>query len=161
MKPLYIFDLDGTLALIDHRRPNLKDEGLSSSEKWNIFERACVDDTPNQPVINTLNMLLSSGCSVWIFSGRSSAVRHLTLHWLRKFIPKLFEDDEAFDPDLHLIMRSVGDSQPDNLLKQGWLNSMLNEDRHRLVSVFDDRNKVVNMWRQNGISCFQVSPGNF
>jgi len=27
--------------------------------------------------------------------------------------------------------------------------------------VFDDRDKVVNMWRENGIPCLQVAPGNF
>jgi len=27
--------------------------------------------------------------------------------------------------------------------------------------VFDDRDRVVKMWRENGIRCFQVAEGNF
>jgi hypothetical protein len=34
-------------------------------------------------------------------------------------------------------------------------------DRERLVGAFDDRQRVVDMWRRNGITCFQVAPGDF
>jgi len=27
--------------------------------------------------------------------------------------------------------------------------------------VFDDRNSVVDMWRENGVRCMQVAPGDF
>ena len=30
-----------------------------------------------------------------------------------------------------------------------------------VVCSFDDRDKVVQMWRDNGITCFQVNYGNF
>jgi hypothetical protein len=30
-----------------------------------------------------------------------------------------------------------------------------------IMCVFDDRDKVVKMWRENGISCFQVNYGDF
>jgi hypothetical protein len=29
------------------------------------------------------------------------------------------------------------------------------------MCTFDDRDKVVKMWRDNGIICFQVAPGDF
>jgi hypothetical protein len=59
------------------------------------------------------------------------------------------------------MMRPIGDSRPDDVLKQEFLDRMLIVDRERLVAVFDDRDKVVAMWRRNGIACFQVAPGNF
>lgn len=34
-------------------------------------------------------------------------------------------------------------------------------DRARLVAVFDDRSSVVTMWREHGVTCFQVAPGDF
>jgi hypothetical protein len=34
-------------------------------------------------------------------------------------------------------------------------------DRMRLMCVFDDRDKVVKMWRDEGVACFQVAPGEF
>jgi len=58
-------------------------------------------------------------------------------------------------------MRRSGDFTPDDVLKKQWLDSMLPEDRERLVCVFDDRDRVVKMWRDNGVTCLQVAPGEF
>ena len=58
--PLYIFDLDGTIALIDHRRPLLESK---SSDRWQKFFAACVDDEPNKPVIDTLLGLRRAGAA--------------------------------------------------------------------------------------------------
>ena len=52
---------------------------------------------------------------------------------------------------------------PDDKLKQRWLDDLFPIDSKRLdiVCVFDDRDKVVDMWRKNGLTCMQVAPGNF
>ena len=34
-------------------------------------------------------------------------------------------------------------------------------DKDDIFAVFDDRNQVVDMWRDNGITCFQVAEGDF
>ena len=80
MTPLYIFDLDGTLALIDHRRHFLDDK--ADPKRWQKFFAACVDDQPNEPVIRTLQALRRSGAECWIWSGRSDEVRSQTVEWL-------------------------------------------------------------------------------
>lgn len=33
--------------------------------------------------------------------------------------------------------------------------------RERIAMVFDDRDKVVAMWRRQGLTCLQVAPGDF
>ena len=38
---------------------------------------------------------------------------------------------------------------------------LTNSERDRLVCIFDDRNKVVEMWRRLGITCLQVDDGDF
>lgn len=197
MRPLYIFDLDGTLALIDHRRhlvsnvcarcdgggkespasagvvllsegetvpdrplPSCYSCGGSGQRKpdWPAFFAACVDDEPNYPVIRTLHNLLLAHCDVQIWSGRSAAVMNETLAWLHRFVfwhPKI-------DPDeVQLVMRRDGDFTPDQELKAAWLDALHPKDRSRLVGVFDDRDKVVAMWRSKGVACFQVAPGEF
>jgi hypothetical protein len=177
MTPLYIFDLDGTLALIEHRRhfvtPAACDLcigegriplahgscpacGGSGKEKadWPAFYAACVRDEPNWPVISTMSALLRSGADVQIWSGRSAEVMNETLAWLHRF----FEIDMD---EVQLCMRLEGDYTPDEQLKQSWLQGLNESDRRRLVAVFDDRQKVVNMWRANGVACFQVAPGEF
>ena len=35
------------------------------------------------------------------------------------------------------------------------------EDGERLIAVFEDRDRVVAMWRDAGVPCFQVAPGDF
>jgi hypothetical protein len=43
-----------------------------------------------------------------------------------------------------------------------WLDDLFPGDKKdRILCVFDDRQKVVDMWRDNGIDCFQVAPGDF
>ena len=49
---------------------------------------------------------------------------------------------------------------PDDKLKQMWLDQLFT-DKSDIVCVFDDRQKVVDMWRGNGLNVFQVADGNF
>ncbi len=169
MRPLYIFDLDGTLALIEHRRHHVTNPYLLYDEytetmvhhgpewkpNWKQFYLDCVDDVPNPPVIDTLTML-ANHADIQIFSGRSDEVETETRLWLSvhlQFLPTHHK--------VNLRMRRQGDHQPDDKLKEGWLNKMSDEDRKRLVAVFEDRSRLVKMWRRNGIACFQVAPGDF
>ena len=148
MKPLYIFDLDGTLANCEHRQPIL--DNKDDPDRWNKFFAACKDDTPNWPVIDTLRNLHATS-DVLIFSGRSDRVSFQTRRWL----------GEVGVVGLQIKMRKDGDFTPDEVLKLQWLNELSHTDRRRLVGVFDDRDKVVAMWRANGVACFQVAPGAF
>ncbi len=154
MKPLYIFDLDGTLALIDHRRYILED--INDPQRWRKFYAECDKDKPNVPVIETMNRLRNAGAEVWIFSGRSDEVREKTVRWIVNHTS--FMTDEL---DTALIMRKLGDYTKDDDLKRQWFDAMLIDDRQRLVAAFDDRSRVVSMWRASGVACFQVADGDF
>lgn len=154
MKPLYIFDLDGTLALIEHRLYILDWE---SRDKWRHFYAACDKDQPNEPVIATMERLRLAGAEVWIFSGRSDEVREKTIAWLAHHTS--FMTHELEGP--MLMMREEGDYTADDMLKKQWLDNMLREDRTRLVAVFEDRDRMVKMWRSDGVPCFQVADGEF
>ncbi len=159
VKPLYIFDLDGTLALINQRRHFVERE--RGKQDWPAFYAACVDDTPNEPVIRVMESLRRFA-DVWIFSGRSDEVRHQTVAWLVKHTSFSSSDfDSAFGPQDVLTMRSEGDYTADDVLKKQWLDAMLDDDRRRLVAVFDDRARVVAMWRAAGLTCLQVADGEF
>ena len=149
MKPFFIFDLDGTLALNKHR------EHLAKAGQWDAFFKACDRDSPNAPVIEIFNRIAGDlDVEVEIWSGRSAAVLAKTLDWLI--------EHTAFDPQEHTIrMRPVGDHTPDEVLKKRWLDELHPTHRDDLLAVFDDRDKVVKMWRDNGVACFQVAPGDF
>lgn len=145
-RPLYIFDLDGTLALIEHRLPHIQ----KSPKDWRSFFAACVDDAPNRPVIQTLQAL-HQGSDIWVWSGRSNEVETQTRDWLYKNIFRHYE----------LKMRTAGDHRDDAVVKREWAEAMPVEDWARLVATFDDRDRVVAMWRSMGKTCYQVAPGNF
>jgi hypothetical protein len=46
----------------------------------------------------------------------------------------------------------------DSDLKQMWLDGIGVDN---VAMVFDDRQQVVDMWRSNGLTCFQVADGDF
>ena len=153
-EPLYIFDLDGTLALIDHRRPIL--DNKKDSQRWEKFFEACDKDLPNKPIVHLFQRLCVNS-QVMIFSGRSESVRSKTIAWLVEYV-----NLHISTAPVVLQMRPVGDSTPDDQLKEKWYKQFLDqEDKDRLVCVFDDRQKVVDMWRKNGVTCLQVAPGDF
>ena len=148
-----IFDLDGTLALIDDRRAlATKDNGKMD---WDVFfDPKNIDlDLPNHGVIAMAQTLKAAGHRIIIFSGRSKGTKDATKAWLDKF-------DVPFDV---LKMRPTSKDfmfMPDDKLKQMWLDSLFT-NKSDIICVFDDRQKVVDMWRDNGLTCMQVAPGNF
>ena len=105
-------------------------------------------DDPNTPVITMAN-LLSSKYRIWILSGRSDVTHQATVDWLAK---------NGVDYD-HLVMRPQNHLyMPDNDLKQMWLDNI---GKDNVAMVFDDRQQVVDMWRKNGLTTFQVADGDF
>ena len=151
-KKIVIFDLDGTLALIDKRRAiSTKDNGKMDWDKF--FDPKNIDlDQPNIPVIKTLQMFMDNGFKIVILSGRSGKTFNATTNWLMNnhimwHQLKMRPEDKHF--------------WPDNKLKQHWLDNDPHIDKDDVFAVFDDRNQVVDMWRQNGLTCFQVADGDF
>ena len=153
-KPLYIFDLDGTLALIEHRRAILQDK--TNGYRWRQFYAACDLDLPNTPVIDTLWLLHRAGAEIWVWSGRSDEVADKTWAWLKTHLTR----DEVY-PVTALRMRRENDYTPDNVLKERWFLGLAERDRKRLVATFDDRDRIVAMYRGHGAACYQVAPGDF
>jgi hypothetical protein len=152
-RPLYIFDLDGTLADCTHRQ-GILDEKYDNN-RWRRFYALCDRDAPIRPVIDTMERLRRFA-EVWIFSGRSAEVRDKTVAWLAQHTSFM-----SHELDTALMMRQEGDHRADDIVKREWLDGMLQDDRRRLVAAFDDRDRVVAMWRSAGLQCFQVAPGDF
>lgn len=150
IRPLYIFDIDGTIADCTHRRYLIEGE----KQDWPSFYRSCVNDMPIHATIRTLKHLYRSGADIYFFTGRSDDVRQETEDWLNAFLGDV---NSAF-----VWMRAESDHTPDDKLKEEWYRTNLGQyDRDRLVAVFEDRKRVVDMWRRNGVMCYQVAEGDF
>jgi hypothetical protein len=148
-KPYYIFDLDGTLALCDHRAHFI--DSSKPKKDWDAYFKACVNDMPNPMVIHMLWTLRDSGYGIAIWTGRSCAVKEQTEKWLK---------DQGIS-GVSLRMRPLGCKIPDFRLKQQWWRNLEQPERWMCRGVFEDRQQVVDMWRKSGLTCFQVAPGNF
>ena len=159
MRPIYIFDLDGTLADASHRLHFIQRE----QKDWRSFFAACVDDAPIKQNIETFQRLKDGGAEVWIWTGRSDEVRKETVAWLKKegcWVGETWLSRWVLEPE-SLMMRKAGDHQPDDALKFGWLADLEPPERRRLTAVFEDRDRVVKMWRNFGVPCYQVCEGAF
>ena len=148
-KKIVIFDLDGTLAIIDKRRDLATTSGKFD---WDVFFDASNIslDEPNTPVIKMAQLFAEDGFLIVIFSGRSIKTGHTTRAWLtRNRVP--FHKLVMRDDKRHFM--------PDNELKKQFLDEHVDIDDVFLV--VDDRQQVVDMWRSLGLTVFQVAPGNF
>jgi hypothetical protein len=181
---MIIFDLDGTLANCEHRRhfvdPSYRDdcyfhtpathtqsEGWFYKDRfkmceppkpmkfipdWHAFYEACDKDSPILPTISIFNLLWENRTGdgdVVIWSGRCESVREKTEKWL-------YDNLHFGETWPHLQMRPIGDNIPDDQLKEKWLNEDISKGE-TIEMVFDDRPKVVRMWRKNGIFVFDVN----
>jgi hypothetical protein len=144
-----IFDLDGTLALNEHRQHFLEER----PQNWKAFEEACVNDVLNRPIAVICRELSSLDHTIYIFSGRSDTVELQTRDWLDK-------NDVPYD-GVHL--RRSGDFRDDRIVKREMFDKFFMGKNYKNCDfiVFDDRQKVVDMWREMGLTCCQVAPGNF
>ena len=59
-----------------------------------------------------------------------------------------------------LYMRFTNDLRKDSIVKQE-IYEMCIKDKYNVLFVLDDRDQVVNMWREQGLKCLQVAEGNF
>jgi hypothetical protein len=140
-----VFDLDGTLANIEHRLPLIERE----EPDWHTFFAACPDDTPIERVCKLCRDLADKHAIV-IISGRSTECRAATEIWL----------DENRIPYDALYMRKEEDRRPDTVIKPELLKEMLDEGWEPTLFI-DDRRAVVDMWRAMGYTCLQCAPGDF
>lgn len=148
-----IVDLDGTLAIDDHRRP------LISSHSWSEYFAACVDDPVNESVKSICLLLAQTGHFIHILTGRSERVRAQTTEWLGRhailYHNLLMRSPNDYDPTAKC--NSPTHFRPDSEVKEDMINSLKLKPENTLM-VLDDRDHMVIFWRELGFDCWQVRP---
>ena len=145
-KGTVVIDLDGTLCDLTHRQHYVE----TSPKNWDAFFDGCKDDALFPWCKALIDGMNSVGYFVAIVSGRPERCRTATEKWLK--------DNEVVWDELYFV-REDGDHAPDDLLKEQWLKRY--PDRNDIEFVVDDRKRVVEMWRRNGLVCLQCAIGDF
>lgn len=157
MKKAIVFDIDGTLADISHRVHYLEGE----KKDWDSFYDAMGDDKPIEGVMAILNAFQSyiqnsqTDVTIFAFTGRPEKHREKTLRWLLENVQYPLMTLETI-----LLMRKDGDHRADTIVKKEMLDFIRGHGFEVILAV-EDRKRVVDMWRENGITCLQCAEGNF
>ena len=130
-----IVDMDGTLALFHNRSP--------------YEAQKCDTDLPNEPVVETVKKWQET-VAVLVCSGRTDDAREKTSDWLKRYGIEFKA----------LYMRKQGDMRKDAAVKEEIYRAHI-EGAYNVKFVLDDRNQVVDLWRDLGLTVFQVAPGDF
>lgn len=134
--PAYLVDIDSTIAKMGDRSP---------------FDWARVgEDSVIEDVASVVQTLQRDGYTIIFMSGRDAVCRPETTQWLL---------DAGFRVD-HLYMRPERDQRKDSIVKHELFNKNV-RGYFDVVGVFDDRDQVVRMWRDIGLTVFQVAYGDF
>jgi phosphoglycolate phosphatase-like HAD superfamily hydrolase len=149
----YVFDIDGTLSDPEHRLHHIRGESVD----WDAFYAACDQDAPIPHMVDLFKAIWYGTDSVVLFcTGRSDDVRDKTEVWLGE---NLLNRGEWFDA-LDLYMRKAGDHRDDTVVKSELMDQII-ADGYEPIMVFEDRARVVDVWRARGIPCLQVQASNY
>lgn len=129
-----ISDLDGTLARMNGRSPYQYEKVLT--------------DLPNHDIMGVLNCYLND--TTIILSGRPDSCKDDTVKWL-------LENEIEYD---FLFMRKTGDLREDSIIKKEIYEREI-KGKYNVRFILDDRDRVVQMWNEQGLRVLQVNPGTF
>lgn len=128
-----ITDLDGTLAIATQR-------------KYSDFSRVHLD-TPDPMVLDILKCSVDFGRKIIVATGRPDLCRDATYSWLV---------DTAQLPIEMLLMRDSDDFSSDTEVKRRLFQAHI-AGRYAVDLVLEDKRSVVDMWRNQGLRCYEVA----
>ena len=141
---LVIFDIDGTIANIEHRLGYVR----TKPKNWRAFDAGIPNDTVNTPVAEMFHTLANAGHTIILASGRNERSRAATEEWLRANNLSSYQ---------RLYMRKADDYRGDDIIKREILDEIIRDFGKKPDMVFDDRKRVVEMWRREGIWVFDCN----
>lgn len=137
-----VVDIDGTIA------------DMAPCERGPFDWHRVGEDSPHEDVIDMIMRVQSTGVQLIFLSGRDEACRQETYDWLVRYT----STNSYLPPKLY--MRAENDMRPDQEIKPELFWKYVGEEWN-VLGVFDDRQKVVDMWRKMGLRVYQVAPGDF
>lgn len=137
-KRAIVIDIDGSIADCDWRS-DMRDSS------WDAFYQASAFDDAFGSVVDMVNSLYEAGWPIVCCTGRPEKWRSLTMQWLVRWNVNVGE----------LLMRPDGDYRPAPLVKVELVRNRFG-DFSKVLCVFDDRDDVIDAFREVGVTAFQV-----
>lgn len=157
-REMVVFDMDGTLTNLDHRRHLVKDLQDGEKPDWDKFFSQCDKDTPRVDTFDRMRAAYLSGKEVVICSARPEDYREKSEKWLEANGGWIIESNGDRVPMYtRLIMRKHKDYRQDTIVKKEMLDKYL--DKTKIIKWYDDRPVVIRMLRDNGINVEDVGNG--
>lgn len=147
MTKIIVFDIDGTLANVDHRRHWV----ASKPKNWPAWNAGMKHDTVHEDIKWMLDSFYNRArTKIVICSGRGEENREVTEQWL-------WDNAIHFDA---LFMRKEKDYRKDSIVKVELLQQIREQFGEPFLWI-DDRQQVVDAIRAEGVRVLQVAPGDF
>ena len=133
-----VCDIDGTVALRNGRSP---------------YDLTKVSEDTFDPRMKKLLQYYQGIIKIIFVSGREGTdqCQYDTRKWI---------SDNIGNTGWDIIFRKEGDHRNDAIVKEEIYEQYI-KDKYNVIAVFDDRDRVVKMWREKGLLCCQVYYGDF
>jgi uncharacterized HAD superfamily protein len=141
-----IVDLDGTLCDVEHRVHHVQ----GPNKDWLQFNQLLVHDALNDWCFELIEAMVARNYKIIFVTGRGESNRLPTEEWLTRH-------SVAYE---HLYMRALLDQREDADVKEDIYLQFI-EPKYHISFVLDDRQSVVDRWRELKLVCLQCAPGNF
>jgi acid phosphatase class B len=150
-KRTLVCDLDGTIADNKNRQQYLR----NGPKNWKAYNAAMADDGVYWDIVNLVQMYHDAGWTIVFVTARegSPKIKEMTMDWLTNKAKVIHLGDKV-------VFRGDKDYRDDSVVKKEILDTLRSEGYDVQIAL-DDRDRVVAMWRENGVRCLQVQPGEF
>lgn len=147
-KSVVLVDLDGTIANNSHRQHWLK----SKPANWKAYNATMSEDLPIKATLDAVRGLVHSDKADVVFvSGREETYKDVTVKWINTYYDY---------PFIGLYMRPEKDYRGDEIVKKELLYQAMKDldfELEDILCIFDDRPKVVRMWKELGLFVFDCN----
>lgn len=141
-KAIVLVDLDGTLA---HNAADAQKYFSGPKKDYPSFFKSIKDAKVNENVVQLTKKMRQDGLNIVVLSGRSDEYAFEALSFIER----------SGIPASRVILKNGKDGRPDTEFKSEVLENLKKEGFIPVHSI-DDRPRVIDMWKKNGITVTEV-----
>jgi hypothetical protein len=149
-RQVVICDIDGTLADAGSRMHFIQGQ----TKDWDSFFLPA-NMAADKPIEATVEIIakLDPEFEIVFITGRPRRTLGVTTAWIGHHLNWLM--------GYRIYFRADEDRRPSSEVKRSHLLNEIQKAGDKVLCVFEDRAEDAAMWREEGLTCFQIAEGNF